>query len=112
MQKQQSMDNNSVMIQNTSRDEMVDMFRQVLREELTALQAKEPDLKYRTRKEVCKLLNISLPTLAEYTRSGIIIGKKIGSRILYEEASVQAAVRNVPVVKHKRVLPSTVKPLA
>jgi len=106
------MDNNSVIIQNVSREEIADLLRQVVKEELTALQTKEPDLKYRTRKEVCKLLNISLPTLAEYTRSGIIIGKKIGSRILYEEASVQAAVRNVPVVKHKRVLPSTVKPLA
>ena len=103
---------NSTLIQNVTPEEHYDKLRQIIREELSALNSKEPDLKYRTRKEVCKLLSISLPTLSEYTRTGIIIGKKIGSRILYEEENVQAAVRNVPVVKHKRVLPSTVKPLA
>jgi excisionase family DNA binding protein len=80
-----------------------DIIRSVVREELTSLlKEMQASPKYLTRKEVCKLLNISLPTLGEYTRSGIITGRRVGSRILYDEAGVQAALKQIPVIKFKR----------
>jgi hypothetical protein len=104
---------NSVIIENSTKEEILDALRGIVREELSGvLQAREPEVKFKTRKEVCALLKISLPTLAEYSRNGIIQGKRVGSRILYDEASVLAAVKQIPVVKHKRFLPNTVKPLA
>ena len=106
------MDNNNLMIQNISRDEFADLVRQVIREEIAPnLKSLEPPVKYRTRKEVCELLNISLPTLDTYVRTGVITGKRIGKRILFDEGSVQAAVKVMPTVKFKRYIPSSVKPL-
>lgn len=107
-----NMTDNNVLIQNISRDEFADLVRQVIREEITpTLKAQEPPVKYRTRKEVCELLKVSLPTLDTYVRTGVIVGKRIGTRILFDEASVQAAVKVMPAVKHKRYIPSSVKPL-
>lgn len=101
----------SLLINHATKEDLLESVREVIREELAGIKAPEPVTKFHTRKQVCELLNISLPTLTEYTRSGIIIGKRIGSRILYDEGSVQAALRQMPVVKHKRFL-AAVKPLA
>jgi len=51
---------------------------------------KEP--KYLTRKETAKLLHISLPTLNEWTKEGILKSYRIGSRILYKPEEVLETV--------------------
>lgn len=66
----------------------------------------EPHL---SRKEVAKLLKISLPTLHKLTLSGKIKGSRLdGSRrILYKLDDVQAALQEIAVNKYKRTdLPS------
>lgn len=51
------------------------------------------ELGYLTRKETCKRLGgISLPTLNEYTKTGRIKGNRIGRRVLYSPADIDAAL--------------------
>jgi len=92
----------SLQIENVSATEYFEALRQIVREELTALQPTQPTSNYLTRVEVSKLLKISLPTLNEYTRKGIIKGSRIGSRILYLESDIASAVREIPSIRYRR----------
>ena len=56
----------------------------------------KPQTRYLTRKETCKLLAISLPTLISYSQKGILHAFKIGNRVLYEAEAVTAALRDLP----------------
>lgn len=58
-------------------------------------------LGYLTRKEVCQLLKISLPTLYEYTKSGILVGYRIGGRILYKISEIEKVLANNSTSKYK-----------
>ncbi|HOB83104.1 MAG TPA: helix-turn-helix domain-containing protein [Bacteroidales bacterium] len=59
-------------------------------------------INYLSRQEAANLLKISLPTLNEYTRTGIIKGSRVGSRVLYLEEDIINAVKEIPVLKYKR----------
>jgi len=73
--------------------------REVIREELEAIKVikEKPPTKeaYLTRKETAAKLRISLPTLGEYVKKGILKSAKIGSRVLFDEADVLEAIRTI-----------------
>ena len=92
---------NSILIQNVTPEEFSELLRPIIREELSRIQ-QNATTKYLTRQEVTKLLKITLPTLHEYTRAGIIKGSRIGSRILYLEENVLNSVKEIPLQKYKR----------
>ena len=48
--------------------------------------------RYYGRKEVAQMLHISLPTLARLMEDGILVGKKISGRILYDADEIDKAV--------------------
>lgn len=48
--------------------------------------------RYYGRKEVAEMLHISLPTLARLMSEGILVGKTIGGRILYDAREIDKAV--------------------
>ncbi len=48
--------------------------------------------KFLTRKETADKLNVSLPTLNEYTKKGIINGYRFGVRVLYKLSEIEAAL--------------------
>jgi excisionase family DNA binding protein len=52
--------------------------------------------KYLTRVEAARVLQISLPTLHSYTQLGLIPAKRIGTRVLYSEAELQDALKDIP----------------
>lgn len=58
---------------------------------LSATAKKEP--KFYTRKETAELLHVTLPTLARLTKDGLIVSKRVGSRILYEAEAIDEAVK-------------------
>lgn len=93
---------NATMIQSITPDELTQTIRQIVREELAGFQPTEPELKFYTRDEVCKLLKISLPTLGEYVKMGIIKGSRIGTRILFNELDIRNAAREIPSMKYRR----------
>ena len=51
-----------------------------------------PAEKYLTRKETSKLLNVSLPTLNEYTKNGKINACRFGVRVLYKLTEIEATL--------------------
>lgn len=57
-----------------------------------------------TRKETAKLLCISLPTLNDWTKTGIVKAHRIGNRVLYKEQEVLGALNEVRTLKTGRGL--------
>jgi excisionase family DNA binding protein len=96
------MTTNSTLIQNVTAEEFSETLRSVIREELSLLNPKETTPRFLSRQEVATLLKISLPTLNEYTRTGVIKGSRVGSRVLYDEADVREAVKDIPTLKYRR----------
>jgi len=96
------MTTNSTLIQNVTAEEFSETLRLIVREEISAIQTKELTPRFLSRQEVANLLKISLPTLNEYTRTGIIKGSRIGSRILYAESDIKESVKDIPTLKYRR----------
>ncbi len=46
---------------------------------------------YLTRKEAAIQLNITLPTLGQYTKKGLLTSYKIGARVLYKTSEIESA---------------------
>jgi len=57
-----------------------------------------------TRNEVCNLLHITLPTLHNWTKEGLITGYRIGTRIRYKRAEVLATLNQVQQIKFRRAI--------
>jgi excisionase family DNA binding protein len=93
---------NSIIITSITPEELTDRIRSVIREELSQVSPEPSSLNYLTRREAANLLKISLPTLLEYTRLGIIKGCRVGSRILYDEDCIKASVKEIPNIYNKR----------
>lgn len=96
------MTTNSTLIQNLTPEELCESLRLVIREEFSQLNSKENAPHYLSRQEVAALLKISLPTLNEYTRTGIIKGSRIGTRVLYSEEDIKNAIKEIPALKYRR----------
>ncbi len=47
---------------------------------------------YLTRKETADILNVSLPTLNEYTKRSLVTGYRFGARVLYKQSDIEAAL--------------------
>lgn len=78
-------------------DEIVDR----VSERVLAASKREP--KFYTRKEAAEILHVTLPTLARITKDGLLISKRVGSRILYEADAIDEAVKKQVVFKYRRV---------
>lgn len=60
-------------------------------EKLESLKLKE-QVKYMDRKEVAKLLKVSLVTVSSYTKEGLLTSYRIGKLIRYRSDEVEAAL--------------------
>jgi hypothetical protein len=52
--------------------------------------------KYLTRKETAGKLNVSLPTLNEYTKRQYITGYRFGVRVLYKQSEIETCLKKIP----------------
>lgn len=76
---------NSILIRNLTVEELQDIIRTTVREEIQQTSTfKNNETRYLTRKEAAAFLKISLPTLNNYTKVGIINGFRVGTRVLYK----------------------------
>jgi excisionase family DNA binding protein len=55
-----------------------------------------------TRKAAAKFLDISLPTLLEFTKTGKVKGYRIGTRVRYKQTELEQALNQIQSVKDKR----------
>jgi hypothetical protein len=64
-------------------------------------ETKQDDV-FLTRDEARKFLNVSLPTLAKYTKQGKVKGVGLGSRILYKKSDLLSVGRNLASLKYRK----------
>jgi excisionase family DNA binding protein len=69
----------------SSLEEIRQIIREVIKEEVSVDDNSKSVPKFLTSKEAAHLLRISLPTLLEYRKRGIVQSIKIGSRVLFSE---------------------------
>lgn len=70
-----------------------ELIKQRLTEFLSEQQDSTNKSYYLTRGEVARLLRITLPTLHEWTRNGILPVRKIGKRVLFKRSEVEICVK-------------------
>lgn len=96
---------NQILLHGLNLNELLSAIEKLIDDKLGSKQQliKEQTV-YLTRKEVAKLLRVTLPTLHDYTKLGWIKSYKIGNRVLYKEVDVHNAVAKIASVKHKKGL--------
>jgi excisionase family DNA binding protein len=57
---------------------------------------------YGTRKEVAELLRISLPTLDDYIKRGVIEASRIGGRIRIKRSEIEKAMTDIKSLRYQR----------
>lgn len=95
------MDTN-IILHSTPKSELQSIIAETVKDQLTSFFAKKPDTKLQTRKEVAKLLNISLPTLHTWTKEGIINAVRIGQSVRYRPEDIEKALENTQNLKYNR----------
>ena len=73
----------------TALEEKLDTLINILSEQIAP-----ENKKLITRRETAKILGVTLPTVIDWEKKGIITGYRIGNRIRYKEAEILEAVTN------------------
>lgn len=98
---------NEIILNGISFDQLQDSFRTIVQNEVQKIVSgltttPEPSPELITRKETSEILGISLPTLHQWTVSGVIPAQRIGTRIRYNRAEVYNSLKNVETLKYRR----------
>jgi excisionase family DNA binding protein len=62
---------------------------------LQSVNKQTPTTELLTRKEACKLLGISPPTLLEWTKTGKVTGYRIATRVRYKRSELENALSQI-----------------
>jgi len=62
----------------------------------------KPQTEFITRNECSQILGVSLPTLNEWTKQGLVIGYRIGTRVRYKKGEILDAVKQIQTLKYRR----------
>lgn len=95
----------TIQINNISIDEFKEIIRTTLEQIRLDIPKSNPsDRKkdYATRKDVASALHISLPTLNQLTKTGILTGYRIQGRVLYKWNEIDEALKRIEAIKYKR----------
>ena len=93
-----------VLIQGTTLEDFLSQVRATVSETIKAEAETPKQVKpnYLTRSEVAERLNISLPTLNEYTKKGIIPAYRFGCRVLYKESEIENSLNQIVTRKYRK----------
>lgn len=95
--------NNSIILQNLTRQDLIDIFEGVLAEKLQEFTPPPSNkIEFLTRKEVAALLRISIPTLHELIKTGKLKAYRIGGRVLFNKSEVEDSLEEIESQKYKR----------
>jgi hypothetical protein len=95
----------SIILESISRDDLKELLREVFEENFKNNSRPKEKVKineYVTRFQVVEMLKISLPTLNNWSKAGILQSHRIGNRILYKPDEIHQAVQQVKNLKYKR----------
>jgi excisionase family DNA binding protein len=73
--------------------------RAQLQEHLPAIQQTTPETHLLTRKEAAKFLAISLPTLNEWSKNGLVIAHKCGVKVYYKKSELEQSFKQMQTRK-------------
>jgi excisionase family DNA binding protein len=73
-------------------DELKQLVREAVLETMTEKYDKPAEMKYYTRKETCKLLQISMTTLDTYVKKGAITCSHLGTRVRFTQDDIDKAL--------------------
>lgn len=82
------------------RELMKEVLRETIREEIKSVlpradPQKPPDEEYLTVDQVCKMLQVSKPTLHSYTKDGVINAYRFGRSVRYKKSDIAASMQQV-----------------
>jgi|LakMenE01Jun11ns_1017448.scaffolds.fasta_scaffold9913605_1 excisionase family DNA binding protein len=95
----------SICLLPISIEELEDTIRKVITDSLRENQFSNSSVyetDYLTRIETAKLLRVTLPTLSEWTKRGILNSYRMGSRIRYKRSEVNASFDSGQLQKYGR----------
>jgi excisionase family DNA binding protein len=96
---------NSIILHGINTEDLKNLFREVIEEKVkqeSTPRESEKGLVYLNRFEVAKVLRISLPTLNNWSKDGILQSYRIGNRILYKAEEIEQSVKTVRNLKFKK----------
>lgn len=94
-----------ILLQGLGLNDFKNLIGEILEQKLSIHQTQKhqtSDNSYLSRKEVTSLLKISLTTLNDWSKRGIIQSYRIGNRILYKKSEIEQAITQVKNLKYKR----------
>lgn len=92
-----------IILVGTHLEDLLSRIEQIIDKRLNSLSPQKPEeSEYITRKEVAKLLKVTLPTLHDWTKLGWLQSYKIGNRVLYKQKEIEESLHQVLFHKHKK----------
>jgi len=95
---------NNIILQGINTDDLKKIFREVLEETKQESKPKDTGKRpaYLNRFEVVELLKISLPTLNNWSKEGIVQAYRIKNRVLYKADEIAEVLQPVKNLKFRR----------
>lgn len=92
----------NVILTTHTTEELTGLISQAVREAIKALPTPSAPQseKLLSRKETAEKLKISLVTLNDWTKRGLIQSYLIGSRVLYKDSEIEGSLYKTQTVKH------------
>jgi len=88
-----------IILQGVSVEQLNELIQEGVRENLKELidSSKPQQEKFLTRQEAADLLRISLPTLTDYVKRGIITANRISNRVLFKRSDIDQSLKQIEV---------------
>ena len=85
-------------------DDLKIIISDTIREEMQkiATPPPPPETEFITRNQTAQILGVSLPTLNEWTKQGLVVGYRIGTRVRYKKCEILDAVKQIQTLKYRR----------
>ncbi len=91
--------NNAILLQNATLEDLEKMVKRAVAEQMSAVSVKQPKEvekkglpKYVKRIETARILGVTVPTLDDWTRNGLIQCCRISNRVYYSEEEIARAL--------------------
>ncbi len=94
---------NSIILKQLDSEKLTEIIKESLRAVITDVIPASSECKTSliSRAEASKFLKISLPTLHEYTKQGILVGYRIGGRVLYKQSEIEEVLEQNSTAKYR-----------
>ena len=85
----------AIQIQGINAETLIGQIKEIVKNAISQPQPQPQTEKLLTRKEVCKMLQISLVTCHNWTKQGILNPYRIGNKLRFKESEVLEALQSV-----------------